>query len=96
MPRARRCAEPILRTAPLVGLLATVLGSAWSLSRVRHLSTPWTAARQASLSMGILQARILEWVAMPGDLPDPGIEPESPALQADSSPSEPIEKPTDY
>ena len=37
----------------------------------------------------ILQARILEWVAMPypGDLPDPGIEPESPAspaLQADS------------
>ena len=38
---------------------------------------------------GILQARILEWVAMPypGDLPDPGIEPESPAspaLQADS------------
>ena len=38
---------------------------------------------------GILQARILEWVAMPfsKDLPDPGIEPaspEAPALQADS------------
>ena len=32
----------------------------------------------------ILQARILEWVAMPSskDLPDPGIEPVSPALQA--------------
>ena len=31
---------------------------------------------------GILQARILEWVAMPssGDLPDPGIKPVSPAL----------------
>ena len=28
-------------------------------------ATPWTAARQAPLSMGILQARILEWVAMP-------------------------------
>ena len=27
--------------------------------------TPWTVASQASLSMGILQARILEWVAMP-------------------------------
>ena len=26
--------------------------------------TPWTVARQAPLSMGILQARILEWVAM--------------------------------
>ena len=27
--------------------------------------TPWTVARQAPLSMGILQARVLEWVAMP-------------------------------
>ena len=27
--------------------------------------TPWAATRQAPLSMGILQARILEWVAMP-------------------------------
>ena len=27
--------------------------------------TPWTVACQAPLSMGILQARILEWVAMP-------------------------------
>ena len=36
---------------------------------------------------GIHQARILEWVAKfpsPGDLPDPGIEPKSPALQANS------------
>ena len=35
---------------------------------------------------GILQARILEWVTFPspGDLPDLGIEPGSPALQADS------------
>ena len=35
---------------------------------------------------GILQARILEWVAISfsGDLPHPGIEPESPVLQADS------------
>ena len=36
--------------------------------------------------MGILQARILEWVAIP--LPMPGIEPKSPALQADSLLSE--------
>ena len=41
--------------------------------------------------MGIIQARILEWVAFPspGDLPNPGIEPRSPTLQADSLPSEP-------
>ena len=41
---------------------------------------------------GILQARRLEWVAFlpsPGDLPNTGIEPRSPALQADSLPAEP-------
>ena len=41
---------------------------------------------------GILQARILEWVAISfsrGSIPDPGIEPRSPALQTDSLPSEP-------
>ena len=35
------------------------------LSRVWLLTAPWPAARPAPLSMGILQARILEWVAMP-------------------------------
>ena len=34
------------------------------LSRVRLFVTPWTVARQAPLSKGILQARILEWVAL--------------------------------
>ena len=40
---------------------------------------------------GILQTRILEWVAFPfsRDLPKPGIEPRSPSLQADSLPAEP-------
>ena len=39
---------------------------------------------------GILQARILEWLPFPspGDLPNPGIKPRSPAWQADSSPIE--------
>ena len=39
---------------------------------------------------GILQARILEWVAIPFsmDLPDPGIKPGFPTLQADSLPSD--------
>ena len=43
----------------------------------------------------ILQAGILEWVALPspGDLPNPGIEPLSPALQVDSLPAEPPGKP---
>ena len=44
---------------------------------------------------GILQPRILEWVAFPspGDLPNPGIKPRTPALQADSLPAEPQGKP---
>jgi len=46
--------------------------------------------------MGILQARILEWVAVAssGDLPNTGIKPRSPALQLDSLPSEPPGKPS--
>ena len=42
-----------------------MLCCAESLSPVRLFATPWTVALQASLSMGILQARIPEWVAMP-------------------------------
>ena len=38
---------------------------------------------------GILQVRIVEWVVIPGDLPNPGIKPESPTSQADSLLSEP-------
>ena len=48
---------------------------------------------------GILQARILEWVAFPfsrGDLPNPGIEPRSHALPADSLPAEPQGKATQH
>ena len=60
---------------------------------------PMDVANQAPLPMGILQARILKWVAMPppGDLPHPGIEPTSPvspALQVDSLLAEPSGKPT--
>ena len=56
---------------------ADALISACVLSRL--IMTPWTAARQAPLSMGILQARILGWVAMlySRGLPNAGIEPAS-------------------
>ena len=51
---------------------------------------PWTVTPPGSSVHGILQARVLEWIAIPfsRDLPNPGIEPGSPALQADSLPSE--------
>ena len=64
-------------------------------SHVRLFATLWTVAHQAPLSVGILQARILEWVAMTSSRGScqPGIKPRSPALQLDSLPSEPPGKP---
>ena len=60
-------------------------------SRVQLFVTPWTVACQAPLSMGF--SRQEHWSGLlcppPGNLPDPGIEPTSPALQGDSLPSEP-------
>ena len=59
-------------------------------SVMSNSATPWTVARQTPLSMEILQARILEWFAIPspGDLANPGIKPRSPALLEDSLPAE--------
>ena len=58
--------------------------------------TPWTVARQAPLPMGF--SRQEYWSRFPcpspGDLPNPGIEPRSPSLQADSLLSEPPGKPS--
>ena len=60
------------------------------LSRVWLFATPWTATCQAAQSMAF--SRQEYWSGLPfpspGDLPDPGIELRSPALQADSLPSE--------
>ena len=59
----------------------------WSHSVVPNSAIPWTVVYQASLS------RQEYWSGLPfpspGDLPDPGIEPRSPTLQADALPSEP-------
>ena len=61
---------------------------AQSLNRVQLFVTPMDYSRPGSSVHGISQARILERVAFPSpeDLPDPRIEPASPALQADSLP----------
>ena len=55
-----------------------------SLSRVRLLATPWTVAYQAPPSMGFSRQECWSGLPFPspGDLPDPGIEPRCPALQA--------------
>ena len=67
-----------------------------SLSCVRLFVTPWTVAYQAPPYMGF--SRQEYWSGLPfpspGDLPEPGLEPGSPALQTDALPSEPPGKPT--
>ena len=64
-------------------------------SHVGLFATPWTVACQRPLSMGF--SRQERWgkqpIPSPGDLPNPGIEFRSPALQVDSLPSEPPWKP---
>ena len=66
-----------------------------SLSRARLFATPWTVAYQAPLSMRF--SRQEYWSGLPfpspGDLPDPRIEPGSPALESDALTSEPPGKP---
>ena len=67
---------------------------------MEHLKSSEVRVAQSGLTLcnpvdytllGILQARILVWVAYPspGDLPDPGVKPRSPAMQADSAAAEP-------
>ena len=60
------------------------------------LCNPMNCSSPGSTVYEILQARKQEFVAIfsPGDLPNPGIEPGSPALQRDSLLSEPPGKPT--
>ena len=62
-----------------------------SFSRVQLFVTPWTVAYQASQSMGFSRQEYRSGLPFlsPEDLPNPGIEPGSPALEADALPSEP-------
>ena len=72
-----------------------MLGKWKSPSCVRLFVTPWTVAHRAPMSVEF--SRQEYWSGLPfhspGDLPNPGIEPRSPTLQADSLPSEPPGKP---
>ena len=69
----------------------------WSHSVVRLFATPWTVAYQAPKSVEF--SRQEYWSGLPfpspGDFLKPGIEPRSPALQADALLSEPLGKPNE-
>ena len=69
-----------------------------SLSCVPLFVTPWTVAYQAPPSMGFSRQECWNGLPFPSpaDLPDLGIEPGSPSLQADALPSEPPGKPLNY
>ena len=85
----------VLPQGLLVGVESKVKVKVNLLSPVRLFATPWTIAHQAPLSMGF--SRQEYWNGLPflspGDLPNPGIEPRSPALQTGSFPSEPSRNP---
>ena len=77
----------------LAGLIARRLSLLFSRSVTSVVSTlcdPWTAAHQAPLSMGFPRQEYWSGLPFPspGDLPDPGIKPGSPALQAVDLPTE--------
>ena len=70
--------------------MTTYSNVVWMPSHGQLFETPWTVACQAPLSVGF--SRQEYWSGLPfpspGDLPNPGIEPGSPVLQADSLPTE--------
>jgi len=78
-----------------------ILEVKWSevklLGCVRLFANPWTVAHRAPLSIEF--SRQVDWSGLPflppGDIPNPGIEPRSPALQSDTLLSEPPGKPID-
>ena len=76
-------------------LIVRVIVVVQSLSPVPFFATPWTVAHQAALSVGFPRQEY--WSGLPflspRDLPNPGIEPRSPALQAGALPSQPLGKP---
>ena len=95
-------AEPsiTLRISPISYSLPSLTCSPKTVHRTECVcvscsATPWTVAHQAPLSMEF--SRQEYWSGLPfpssGDLPRPGIEPRSPALQADSLLSEPPGRP---
>ena len=82
----------VLPQGLLVGVESKVKVKVNLLSPVRLFATPWTIAHQAPLSMGYSRQEC--WSGLPcpppGGLPNSGIQPGTPALQADSLPCEPL------
>ena len=78
-----------------INSLSVQFSSVQALSHVQLFVTPWTVAYQAPHSVGFSRQEYWNGLPFPHpeDLPDPGIEPRSPTLQADALTSEPPGKP---
>ena len=89
VPSFHTCDKGSSITIRQVGIRVCMLSHVWL------FATPWTIAHQAPLSMGFPRQEYWSGLPLPspGDLPDPGTEPGSPVLHADSLPSEPPGKP---
>ena len=79
MDISRNCDKPIAMSIPNGG------GGGLVTKLCPTLATPWTVAHQAPLSVEFSRQEYWSGLpfASPGDLPDPGIEPGSPAWQVD-------------
>ena len=95
------CPYWLLPLQLLLPMISVQLARTWSsvvvysLSRVQFFVTPWTVASQTALSMGFPREEYCSGLSFPppGDLPDPGIEPTSPALAGRFFTTEPPGKP---
>ena len=78
-----------------VGMLLYCLGMLSCFSHVQLFAALWTVAHQAPLSMGFARQKYCSGLPFPSprDLPDPGIEPVSPALAGGFFTTEPLKKP---
>ena len=90
--------QSLIRNSDLVFVLFMLVAmklKVKSLSCVRVFATPWTVDYQAPQSMEFSRQKYWSGLLFPspGDLPNPGIEPRSPSLQAYALPSEPPGKP---
>ena len=90
---------PLTRISPLLQFLPVFLSTQLSDVLVAQsyptLANPWTVDNQSPLSMEFSRQEFWSGYSFPspGAVPNPGIKSESPALQADSLPSEPRGKP---
>ena len=89
LPRIQIVAKPFL--VPTSNAFLPLKYEVNLLSRVQLFETSWTVAGQAPLPMGFSKQEYWSGLPFPapGDLPNPGIEPWSPAWQADALSSEP-------